>query len=257
MTSLHLDKFLSGHVFGFLFIFSRIGCILMLFPGIGETYVSARIRMMLALAVSFLLMGPLLPRIPAPPEQIPDMVQMLAYEIIIGLFFGTVLRMLMSTLEAAGSVISLQTGLSNATILSPSLATQSPLANAFLSIVGTTLIFVTGLDAMLLRSMVETYDLFPPGGQMMPGDIAQSIIQLSNKSFVVGVEMAMPFFIMGLLMYVALGILQKLMPQVQLFLVAMPIQIWGGLTLFALTLASMMEYWLRYVDTTVGAIFVH
>jgi flagellar biosynthetic protein FliR len=255
MTTFHLDKFLSGHVFAFLMIFSRIGSAMILFPGIGEPYVSARIRLLLAFSLSFLLMEPLLGRIPMPPEAIPDLFKMLGYEILIGLFFGTMLRMLLSALESAGAVIALQTGLSNAQVLNPSLAIQSTLASAFLSITGVTLIFVTGLDQVMFRSLIAIYDVFPPGGTPMPGDMAQTVIQMTNRSFVLGIELAMPFLIMGLLMFMALGIMQKLMPQVQLFLVALPVQIWGGLGLFGITLAGIMTIWLQYFGSFFNSFF--
>jgi flagellar biosynthetic protein FliR len=171
---------------------------------------------------------------------------------VIGLFFGILLRILMSTLEATGMVISIQSGLSNATILNPALAAQSPLPSAFLAIVALTMIFVTGLDHMLLRSLVSLYDVFPANGDLMPGDMAQLLIQTVNKSFTMGIELAMPFFLIGLLMYIALGIMQKLLPQVQLFLVILPVQVWGGLTLMALTTAGIITLWLRYFDASVG-----
>jgi flagellar biosynthesis protein FliR len=253
MTSIHLDKIFSGNVFGFLFIFSRIGSIIMLFPGLSEAYVSVRIRLMLALAVSFLLMGPLLPRLPPAPQAIPDFFTLLGYEVIIGILFGTLLRIILSTLESAGSVIALQTGLSNATILNPALATQSPLSSAFLSIAGVTLIFVTGLDHLLFHSFVSIYNIFPPGGELMTGDMAETIINITNRSFVMGIELAMPFFVMGLLMYMALGMMQKLLPNIQLFLVILPVQIWGGLFLLTATVAGIMTYWLHYFDVTVGS----
>jgi flagellar biosynthetic protein FliR len=239
-------------VFAFLLVLSRIGSIIMLFPGIGESYVPVRLRLMLALSISFLLMGVLLPRLPAPPAAIPDMMQLVAYEVVIGLFFGTLLRLMVSTLETAGGVIGLQTGLSNATILNPALAAQSPLPSAFLGVAGITLIFVTGFDHFLLRCLVSIYDIFPPGGEWMPGDMAQSVIQVANKSFVVGIELVMPFFIMGLLMYVALGLMQKLLPQIQLFLVILPVQIWGGLSLLAVAVAGVLTMWLRYVDASLA-----
>jgi flagellar biosynthetic protein FliR len=255
MTTFHLDKFLSGHVFGFLFIFARLGSAIMLFPGIGEAYVSARIRLMFALSLSFLLMEPLIGRIPAPPEAIGDLFKLLSYEVLIGLFFGTMLRLIMSTLESAGAVVALQTGLSNATILNPSLAIQSTLASALLSVTGVTLIFVTGLDHMLFRSLIAIYDVFPPGGVIMPGDMAQTVIQMTNKSFVLGIELAMPFLVMGLLMFVALGIMQKLLPNIQLFLVALPVQVWGGIALLGITLAGMMTIWLEYFNSFFDTFF--
>lgn len=253
MVTFHLDKFLSGHVFGFVMIFSRLGSVMMLLPGIGEAFVPPRSRLMLALIVSFLLMEPLLPRLPAPPETISGLVHCIGYEVIIGLFFGTLLRLLMSVLETTGMVIGLQSGLSNATVMNPALASQSPLPSALLSVIGITMIFITGVDHLLFRCLAALYDVFPPNGDFMPGDMAQAMIQTVNKSFVMGIELAMPFFVIGLLMYIALGIMQKLMPQVQLFLAMLPAQIWGGLTLMAVTTAGIITLWLRFFDATVGA----
>ncbi len=194
-------------------------------------------------------------RIPPPPDAMADLVKMLSYEIIIGLFFGTMLRLIMSVLENTGSVISLQMGLSNATILNPTLATQSPLTSALLSVSAVTLIFITGLDHLLFRSLMALYDAFPAGGSLMPGDMAQTIIQIMNRSFVIGIELAMPFLVIGLLMFIALGMMQKLMPQVQLFLITMPVQIWGGAILLSLTFAGILTIWLQYFNSSLDGFF--
>jgi flagellar biosynthetic protein FliR len=257
MTSFNIDSFLSGHAFAFVMVFARVGCAMMLMPGIGEAYVPSRSRLMLALTISALLLEPLLPRLPPIPDNIGDLALTLGYEIIIGLFFGTFLRLLMTTLEATGMVIGLQSGLSNATVINPALSSQSPLPSAFLSVVAITMVFVTGLDHMLFRGIVELYDVFPPRGAWLPGDMAETIIEITNKSFVMGIELAMPFFVVGLLLYIAVGVLQKLTPSVQLFMVLMPVQIWGGLTLLSLTTAAIITLWLQYVDTTLSSFLGH
>lgn len=253
MATFPLDKYLVGHAFGFVMIFSRVGSVLMLMPGIGEAFVAPRFRLMLAFAVSLLMLEPMLARLPAPPETISGLTHDIGYEVIIGLFFGTLLRLLMNVLETTGMVVGLQSGLSNATVLNPAMASQSPLPSAMLSVIGIVMVFVTGLDRLLFYSLAGIYDVFPAGGSIMSGDMAQTMIQSVNKSFVLGVELAMPFFVMGLLMYIAAGILQKLMPQVQLFMVLLPVQIWGGLTLLSITTAGIMTLWLHYFDTSVGA----
>jgi flagellar biosynthetic protein FliR len=227
-----------------------------LMPGFGETYVSPRMRLMLAFAISILLLGPLLPIVPAIPDDIAGLMRVLGYEIIVGIFYGSLIRLFMSTLETVGFVIALQTGLSNAVVLNPALATQSPLPSAFLTVVGVTLVFITGLDHFLLRSLVETYTIFPPGGSLLPGDMAHSYAQAFSRSFLVGIELASPFMVIGLLLYVALGIMQRLMPQVQLFLVMIPVQIWGGLTLLAVTIGGIMTLWLRYFDQSLDTFMV-
>ncbi len=255
MHSYNLSKFLSGHVFAYLLLLCRIGGVFMLFPGIAETYVPPRSRMALAMAISFVLLEPLLPRMPAMPQGTAELVRLVSYEVFIGLFFGTFLRLLISALETAGAIISLQTGLSNATVLNPALASQSPLASAFLSVAGVTLIFITGLDHYLLQGMVALYDQFPPGQEVLVGDTTQVIIQAFNRSFVVGVELGLPFIVLGLLLFSAIGMMQKLMPQVQLFLVVLPVQIWGGMALVTITISGIMTVWLHYFDSSVGAFF--
>jgi flagellar biosynthesis protein FliR len=253
MVTLNLDKFLSGHVFGFFLIFSRIGSAIMLMPGLGEAFVPMRSRLALALAFSFIMLEPLLPRLPPPPDTISGLVHVIGYEIMIGIFFGSLMRFMVSALETAGMVISLQSGLSNATVFNPTLASQSPLPSAFLSIIGLTLIFVTGLDHEIYSSLAGLYDVFPANGDIMPGDMLQVVVQSIGKSFSFGIELAMPFFVMGLLMDIALGVMQKLMPQVQLFLILQSAQIWSGLTLMAVTTAGIITVWLHYFDENLGA----
>ena len=161
----------------------------------------------------------------------------------------------MGALEAAGMIVGIQTGLSNATMMNPAMATQSPLPSAFLSTAGLVLIFITGLDHFLIRTTIALYDVFPPGGAFVPGDMAQTVIRVANQSFIIGIELSAPFLIMGLMLYTAVGVLQRLMPSVQLFMVMMPVEIWGGLMMFSLTIAGILTLWLRYFDQSVGSFF--
>jgi flagellar biosynthetic protein FliR len=89
----------------------------------------------------------------------------------------------------------------------------------------------------------------------MPGDMAQTVIHTVNNSFVVGIELAAPYLIMSLLFYTALALLQRLMPMIQLFMLSMPVQIWGGLVMFSLTFIGIMTVWLRYFDQSIGSFF--
>ncbi len=255
MVSYSIDKFLSGHVFAFLMILSRIGAVITLFPGIGENYVPPRTRMIFACLISMLLMGPLLPRLPALPAAPAELARLISYEIIVGLFFGTLVRLTISALESTGMIIGMQTGLSNATVLNPSLALQSPLPSAFLSTAALALIFISGMDHFLIRSMLALYDVFPAGGTLPTGDMAQTVIHAVNHSFIIGVELAAPFIIMGLLLYTALGIIQRLLPQIQVFMLSMPVQIWGGLALFSLTTSLILGFWMRYFDQSLSNFF--
>ncbi len=248
----NLDSYLQGHVFAFLLIFCRTGTVLILFPGVGEIFVNPRVRLFLAFAVAFLLLEPLLPILPPMPAAIPDLVRVMLIEIMIGLFYGTMLRLMMDALEFAGAIIGIQTGLSNAQLLNPLLAQQSQLSSTLLSISGLALVFATGLYRDLLGSLRTLYEVFPPGQLPDEGDMLQSVIHTMTAAFKAGIIMASPFLAMGILLFTAMGIVQKLLPSVQLFLAALPLQIWGGLTLIAMTMSTMMAYWLGYMGESLS-----
>lgn len=251
-----LAEQLSGQLFPFLLVFTRLSAGLMMFPGVGEAFVSPRIRMMFALSLSFLLYPVLMPLMPAMPEHPGQLVFLLGVEATIGIFFGVIMRLLMDILETAGSIIAMDIGLSNAMILNPSLAAQSALTSAFLGIAGVALLFITGLDELLFRALLDTYKLFPVGKVLPHGEMVKMIISTLSKSFAVGVQLASPFMIIGLLIYTAIGVMQKLMPQIQLFLVMLPVQIWGGFFLFSMCVSVMLGVWLSVYDDTVAFLFI-
>ena len=106
-----LDSLLPQQIFAFLLIFARLGALLMVFPGIGEGFVSTRFRLGLALAVSFLLTAPLAGRLPALPADGGTLFLLVGTETLVGLSIGLAARLLLTSLNVAGNVIALQTGL--------------------------------------------------------------------------------------------------------------------------------------------------
>lgn len=246
----------SGQVFPFMLIFCRLGAGLMMFPGIGEAFVTPRIRMLFALALSFLMLPVLGPLVPVIPDHPGDLARLIFIEIIIGVFFGSIMRLMMGILETAGAVIGMEIGLSNASILNPALASESALTAALLSTGGIVLVFATGLDRLLFLALMDTYKIFPVGLTPPYGDMVQSFVGLVSKSFAVGIQLASPFIVMGLLIYTAVGIMQRLMMQIQLFLVVIPVQIWGGLFVFSVCVSVIFSVWLQIFDDVVGTTLI-
>ena len=119
-----------------MLIFARIGSAMILLPGIGENYVSTRVRLLLAGATTVVVSPVLAPGLPALPSQPLAMVVLLGGEIGIGLFFGTVVRCTMIALEIAGTVISFQIGLATASIFNPLLSDQGSVTSVLITITG-------------------------------------------------------------------------------------------------------------------------
>ena len=98
--------------------------------------------------------------------------------------------------------------------------------------------------------MFESYTLFSFGDLTNIGSMADAVARLLSDSFRIGVQFSVPFIIVSLMLYAALGILARLMPQLQVFFIALPLQIFLGILILFITLGVAMSYWLGAFETT-------
>lgn len=239
-----LEEFLAAQIFAFILTFVRVGTAIMIMPGVGDSFVSTRIRLHMAVGLTFVMFPVILPFIPDPLPSTFGLVILIMMEFVIGLFIGSMARIFMSALDIGGMVISISSGLANAQLFNPSLATQGSLVGAFLSVTGVTLVFVTNIHHLLLLGVFESYDFFPIGALPDFGSMAEMAGRAVTASFAVGVKFAAPFLVLTLMVYVSVGVLARLMPQVQVFLLALPAQILLALILTMIVLSVAMMYWL-------------
>jgi flagellar biosynthesis protein FliR len=243
-----LAELLPLDVFAVFLVFVRIAAALMLLPGIGEAYVSVQIRLaaaaVLTVAISPLVIGTL-PILPATPL---ELLMLILGELVVGLLIGAAARLMMSALHVAGTVIAFQSSLGFALFIDPTQGTQGALIAAFLSLLGLVLIFATGLHMMMIRALADSYVLFTPGQLPPVGDFAALAVRYVSSSFRIGIQIAAPFIVFGLVFYIGLGILARLMPQIQIFFIAIPLQIFLALTIFGLILAPMMIWFLEHFE---------
>jgi flagellar biosynthetic protein FliR len=236
-----LTQFLPANLFAVLLVFARIGSALMLLPGFGDLYVPLRYRLLLAVLFSFLLAGIVAPALPPLPSSPAVLLAILFGEIIIGAFLGTTARIVLSALETAGMIISLQLGLSAAQVFNPTAAQQGSLTGTLMTMLGVLMIFATDTHHMMFRALVDSYALMSPGSTPIYEDMADLLAHMVAASFRLGLEIAAPLIVLGTVFYVAMGLVSRLMPQLQIFFLAVPIQILGGVLLFAFTLSAVMN----------------
>lgn len=243
--TLTLD-FLPQTAFAFILLFARTGAITMALPGIGDRMVPSRIRLVFALALTLILypiVSKVFPSLPATPF---GMITAVVSEVLIGLAIGFAVRMIVSALQFAGSVIAFQTGLAFAQNVDPANGVQNSLFSTFLSVLSVALIFATDMHHLLLSAIHDSYLLFKPGSALPTGDFAQVAVQTLSNGFRVAIQLAGPFLAFGLIFYLGVGVLARLIPQVQVFFLAMPLNIMLGLTLFMLLLSTLMLWFLDY-----------
>lgn len=248
-----LETFLTTGALAFMLTFVRLGTAAMIMPGIGDSFVSQKVRLHIALALSFALFPLILPHIPSPLPGTAGLLVLVSMEFVVGLLFGTMARVLMTALDTAGMVISISSGLGNAQVFNPSLAMQGSLIGAFLSVTGATLLFVTDMHHLLFRGIVESYALFPVGAVPDAGSMADLIARAISASFEVGVKVASPLLVLTLLIYAGMGVLSRLMPQIQVFMIALPLQLLLSILLMMIVLSAGMMYWLTQFEN--GMVF--
>jgi flagellar biosynthetic protein FliR len=224
----------------------------MVFPGIGEGFVSTRFRLGLALAVSFLLTAPLAGRLPALPADGGTLFLLVGTETLVGLSIGLAARLLLTSLNVAGNVIALQTGLGFAIAVDP---THGAIVSTFLVTMGILMLFITGGHAILFDGIFRSYDIFVPGSPPPVSGFLELVVRFVSSSFLLGIELSAPFLVISLVFYAGLGVVAKMMPQFQVFFISMPLSIMGGFGLLMLLIGLMMQVFLdRFVDSFSGLV---
>ncbi|HEX6979234.1 MAG TPA: flagellar biosynthetic protein FliR [Alphaproteobacteria bacterium] len=251
-----LEQFLSAQLFTLFFVFVRIGSACAVLPGIGDAFVAMRIRLLLAGAISVVLAPVVETRVPALPDTPVALFLMIAVEIAVGVFIGLAARIALSAVQMAGMIIGFQTSLANAVAFDPSSVQQGAVTGAWLGSIALVLIFVTDLHHLMLRAVADSYVLFPPGGMPPVGDLADAVTRLVAASFSLGMRISAPFLIFGFIFTLALGLLARLMPQIQIFFIAMPLQIMLGLLVLGLGVGIGMTIFLGGFEEVVTPFIV-
>lgn len=245
---------LSGTIIVYLLVFARTGAMVMLLPAIGEKSVPARVRLLLALAIS-LALTPIVAG--AYPQQAPSSALTLGFlvlqEVTAGVLVGTMARIIMSSLSVAGYLIATQMGLSYAQMVDPtSHGEQGAAVGNFMSLLAIVLIFATNLHHLAIGAIAGSYHLIPPGTALPTADLAELTIRLVCGSFALGFQLAAPFLVFGFAVNAAFGVLARMMPQLQIFFVVMPVNALIGFLLFVLLIGSMTTLFLDFYSGQMG-----
>lgn len=248
-----LSEFLPGEVFAVFLVFVRVGAVIMLIPALGENSIPARIRLSLALLTGLVVAQVVRGELPPMPDSPVELLMLVSGEFIIGAFIGASARLLMTGLHVAGGVIAFQSGLAMAQAFDTTQGTQGALMSSFFTLLGVVLVFAADLHLLMLAALRDSYYMFPPGDLVGAGDFAQMATQWVSNSFTLGIHISAPFLVYGVLFYSGVGILSRVMPQVQIFFIAMPLQIILAFFILMFVLSTSMLWFVDYFEQTFSA----
>ena len=245
-------SFLPALAAAFMLAFARVGTMVMLLPGVGESGMPMRVRLTIALMLTAILLPLHRQAYTIDLRSMTPILQMLFQEIVIGGVLGLTARLAVSALQVAGSVVAQQLGLGFVTAVDPTQNQQGMLVGNFLALLGVALIFATDMHHLVIAALNDSYKLFAPGEIPVLGDLAQHFTTVIATAFKIGIQLSAPFLVFGLLFNLGLGVLSRLMPQMQVFFIGMPLTIILGLLLLLLVIGAMMGVFVNYIEGVLG-----
>ncbi|WP_050421137.1 flagellar biosynthetic protein FliR [Bradyrhizobium tropiciagri] len=232
----------------FVLVFARVGAMVMLLPGFGESNIPARVKLSIALLLTLIILPLHRNAYHVDLTSISSLGVLMVHELIIGIVLGATARVTLSALNVAGSVIAQQLGLGFVTAIDPTQGQQGQIIGNFLTILGLTLLFATDSHYLVIAALSESYRIFSPGEIMPTGDVAALATNAFSAAFKIGLQLSAPFLVFGLVFNIGLGVLARLMPQMQVYFVGVPLSIMVGFLIFAVVLAAMMNTYFDYFN---------
>ncbi len=220
--------------------FARLGAAVMLLPGLGEAEVPTNIRLALGLALVAALFPVLHPALPPAPDAPVEALRLVALEVLAGIWIGGLARTALLAFAMAGQAVAALVGLTSLLAADPALGGQGTALGRAFGLAAVVLVLSTGLFALPLRALAESYTVLPAGAPFPAGAGAEVWVAAGAASLELALRLAAPFVIGAIVLNVALGLLARLAPQVQTFFVAVPGQILAGLVLLGLLAAPML-----------------
>lgn len=232
-------------------VFLRVGAVMAVLPAFGEQTVPRRIRLALALAFTFIVAPATVPLLPPLGEAPGQAALFLGAEVAVGLAIGLGLRLFVLALQTAGAMAAQATSLAQIFGGSAGVDPQ-PAISHLLTIAGLALAVLAGLHVRVAEALILSYERFPPGLFPHAGLIATWGTFRVAEAFALGFTLAAPFVVASLVYNVALGAINRAMPQLMVAFVGAPALTFGGLLLLFAATPVLLEVWLAALNGFIG-----
>lgn len=231
--------------------FVRILALIASAPVFNEKQVPSRIKIGLALVTTYLI-APFIPLNETPVFSI-EAIWLLLQQIMIGIMMGLMIQLAFVAIRVAGEIIGLQMGLSFATFFDPSGGPNMPVLARFLNVLAI-LLFLTFHGHLWLFSMlVDSFTILPIAeGQLSRMGILV-LLQAATTMFIYGLMFALPLVAILLLLNISMGILNRMTPQLSVFVVGFPLSLFMGIYM----LGNLLPYVNRFFESLFGEFFLH
>jgi flagellar biosynthetic protein FliR len=239
MATLHLPL---ADLLAFMTVFIRTAAVVMSIPVFGGRALPVLLKAGMVLAVSLLIY----PRLTLPPLApavgILPFVLGLAAEVMLGAAIGLCVNMLFAGVQLAGEIAGYQMGLAIANVLDPDSSEQIPLLSQVYQIFAVLIFVSVNGHYHFLGALTESFQRIPPFGFQLSGTLMEQLVGIGRDVFVIGIKVGAPVIVVLLLTSVAFGLIARTVPQMNVFLVAIPLKIAVGLLFVCFSLPFFSAY---------------
>lgn len=222
-------------------VFLRIGALAALLPAFGEQSIPARIKLAIAIAFTIIVAPAVLPIAAAPG--VGGFAWMVVTESFAGLLLGIGLRLFVLALQTAGAMAAQSMSLSQ--LFGQAGGDPMPGMSHILTLAGLTLAVTAGLHIRVAELAIRSYEFLPMGELPLAADVSQWGLARVAEAFSLAFRLAAPFLIASTLYNLAMGVINRAMPQLMVAFVGAPLITAGGLGMLLIVSAPLLSLWLE------------
>lgn len=223
-------------VMAFALVLSRVGGIFAALPVFGGRRMPMQVKAITVLMITLVCFPSLMIQAPPIPTDVFTLGLLLLREMAIGLMLAFITQIIFAAVEFCGQIVGMQMGFSISQILDPTLGNQAQIMSVLQTLLATMLFLSLNIHHLFIRTIVDSFSIIPVGGWHLNGEIITFLVRRATDVFIIGVRLAAPVMVSLLLTSVALGIMARAFPQMNIFMISLPLNIGIGFIVLGMTL---------------------
>jgi len=240
----------------FLICAARVVSIISSMPIFFSGQTPATVRTGLALVLSVMLFPILEPQIPVLAFDPINLALLVGKEALLGFMLGLIARLIFTAAEFGGTVVGYQMGFAAANVFDPQNQRQTSLMSQFQNVFAILIFLALNIHHLFIQAIVESYSLLPPGHLNLGGEAVPFLMKMAGNMFLLGVKFSAPVLVVLLLSSMVLGLMARVFPQLNVFMLSFPLNIGLSFLVIGLTL-NLFAALLAQEFNALGQHFVH
>jgi len=240
----------------FIVVFTRLGGLMASAPLFSTYPIPNQVKVWLVATVTFIIFPVVMAKSGfVAPTSMPELTVILLKEFMIGYIIGFVSNLIFVAVEMAAELISMQMGLTAAQALNPVSGNNTPILSQAYTLMAAMIFLSLHAHQWLFSAVYKSFQAIPPGYDfIINGTLVKELIYMTGQMFPIALGIALPIFAVLLITEVLLGFISKMMPQMNIFMVAMPLKIYLGILLGFLFMQPMYENTTVLIEQTLKGV---